>query len=416
MAFTTGNITLYMGPTDVGAPDDLEQTIVDFMDDAVISLDIAVQELGSVPITHAIVRAKQRGVRVRVVTENDYAKNETPSDDPFTPVDTTLPPGGFLRGDARKEQNRHNMAALNRVLCEVRTDLNDHIFHQKFVVRDKEKEEKRRGEPTKRKGKRALLTGSTNFTATGTHKNLNHLVEIKSARVLKQYVDEFDEIWNGTFGTARLRHDPAPGDYMVSGVPVRPLFAPDHAPEMEIMKQMLKARKSIDFAIFTFSNSSGIDDALFSLIRGGIAVRGVFEWKMARTWSPLRPLNALGADVHVAPKEKHGPVGKVHHKLMVIDEQVIIVGSFNYTGPANRLNDENILVIGDLDMKKPKKPTPSEQQADGQALAKYQKKLDNYKASIAAQKKLAKYALDEIKRIISTHSITADQFIHIVDG
>ena len=29
---------------------------------------------------------------------------------------------------------------------------------------------------------------------------------------------------------------------------------------------------------------------------------------------------------------------------MVIDNQLIIGGSFNYTGPANRLNDENIFI------------------------------------------------------------------------
>jgi phosphatidylserine/phosphatidylglycerophosphate/cardiolipin synthase-like enzyme len=34
---------------------------------------------------------------------------------------------------------------------------------------------------------------------------------------------------------------------------------------------------------------------------------------------------------------------------MVIDGQVIVAGSFNYTDPANRLNDENLLVIGDLE-------------------------------------------------------------------
>ena len=38
---------------------------------------------------------------------------------------------------------------------------------------------------------------------------------------------------------------------------------------------------------------------------------------------------------------------------MVIDKQVVIIGSFNYTGPANTLNDENIIVIGDLDTTDP---------------------------------------------------------------
>lgn len=38
---------------------------------------------------------------------------------------------------------------------------------------------------------------------------------------------------------------------------------------------------------------------------------------------------------------------------MVIDDQLITAGSFNYSGLANQLNDENILIIGDLDSTDP---------------------------------------------------------------
>jgi phosphatidylserine/phosphatidylglycerophosphate/cardiolipin synthase-like enzyme len=34
---------------------------------------------------------------------------------------------------------------------------------------------------------------------------------------------------------------------------------------------------------------------------------------------------------------------------MVIDERLTIVGSFNYTATAATLNDENIIVLGDLE-------------------------------------------------------------------
>ncbi|MCK4826893.1 hypothetical protein KA005_64755, partial [bacterium] len=30
-----------------------------------------------------------------------------------------------------------------------------------------------------------------------------------------------------------------------------------------------------------------------------------------------------------------GGVRKLHHKLMILDEEVVIAGSFNYTKPAN---------------------------------------------------------------------------------
>jgi phosphatidylserine/phosphatidylglycerophosphate/cardiolipin synthase-like enzyme len=37
---------------------------------------------------------------------------------------------------------------------------------------------------------------------------------------------------------------------------------------------------------------------------------------------------------------------KLHHKLMVIDETIVVAGSFNYTQPANDFNDENLFVLG----------------------------------------------------------------------
>jgi phosphatidylserine/phosphatidylglycerophosphate/cardiolipin synthase-like enzyme len=34
---------------------------------------------------------------------------------------------------------------------------------------------------------------------------------------------------------------------------------------------------------------------------------------------------------------------------MVIDERIVVAGSFNYTEPANDYNDENIFVLGSVD-------------------------------------------------------------------
>lgn len=34
---------------------------------------------------------------------------------------------------------------------------------------------------------------------------------------------------------------------------------------------------------------------------------------------------------------------------MVLDQRVVIAGSFNYTGPATKLNDEKIIILGHLE-------------------------------------------------------------------
>jgi phosphatidylserine/phosphatidylglycerophosphate/cardiolipin synthase-like enzyme len=330
MPITQGSIEFFCGPSDLGAPDNLETAIIDFIDTARATLDIAVQELESYNIARAIVRAKQRGVRIRMVIEQDYLRSYPASPDPFT-IDPSL----------SLHENREIMAALLRASIDVRADYNPKIFHQKFVIRDIE-------EPT-----RALLTGSTNFTPTGVgihpyRKNLNHIVVIHNKWIANEYQNEFDEIWNGTFGQRRKRHDDTPRNNRVSGVRVRAIFGPDHTPELEMMKQILKARHRVDFAIFTFSDSSGIDDAMIARAGSGLTIRGVFDRMQGnQTWASSHGLGAAGVEVHFATEGQN--LGKLHHKLMVIDDRLIICGSFNYTGPANRINDENILVIGDLE-------------------------------------------------------------------
>ena len=85
---------------------------------------------------------------------------------------------------------------------------------------------------------------------------------------------------------------------------------------MEIMKQVLKAAARIDFAIFTFSKSSEIDDTMLRLLALNMHVRGAFDYKQGvQTWSPVRDIAQKGADLH-GVKSGNG-IRKLHHKLMV---------------------------------------------------------------------------------------------------
>jgi phosphatidylserine/phosphatidylglycerophosphate/cardiolipin synthase-like enzyme len=343
-----GNITMYMGPKQAGGPDDLEGVILDFINGAKKKLDIAVQELDNANIAKAIIAARNRKVRVRLVLEADYLVSQKPRKNPWKP-------GGA------NQHNREILVALLRSAIWVRSDFNSSIFHQKFIVRDGS----------------AVLMGSTNFTVTGTTKNLNHLVVFEDRKIANIYKKEFGEIAKGHFGKLNEGHDPKPKDVLVSNVRARVAFAPDHAPEMEIMKQMMKAQKRIDFAIFTFSKSSGIDDTMIAQTKAGIKVTGALDGQAGnQKWAATRPVKNAGAALTLVRKSP--TVGKLHHKLMVIDDEITIIGSFNYTGPANLLNDENIIVLGD--------------------------KAAKTQAQRKAQTKLAKYARAEIDRIVKAHA------------
>ena len=360
MGVDLGSVELYAGPTILGAPDDLEEIICGFIRGAKRTLLIAVQELDSRPVAEAVLAAKAARVRVRVILEGGYLVTDPPAADPWAAT-----------GDY--EENRVIHAALLRAGVDVITDLNQAIFHQKFVVRDP-------GLPSA-----AVLTGSTNFTLTDTGhnlpgnpvqsgNNLNHLIVLRGQRATSQYLREFDRLRSGTFGELHERHEARPVEFRLGKIRVKPLFAPRHGPEMELMKQMLKAQHSIDFAMFTFAQSSGIDDTMIRLVKPGLRIRGVLDHGQGvQAWAATGPLKAAGVQLF---ENKPGTgVRKVHHKLMVIDGRLVIAGSLNYTGPATTLNDENVLVLGDLEETDP----------DAEA----------------AQQRLAAFALDEIERIIA---------------
>jgi len=344
-----GNIEIFMGPHQLGGPDNLQDVIVNFIDGAQKRLFIAVQELDSQPIAEAIIRAKQRKVLVKLVLEADYLLEKIARANPF------------LTGGAN-EVNRVLHDAILRANINVHSDYNQDIFHQKFMVRDS----------------KSVLTGSTNFTVSDTSANLNHVVIVHNETIVRNYDQEYDELQQGHFGRLNEGHDPRPAEVMVSNVRVKTLFAPDHNPEMEIMKQIAKAKRRVDFAIFTFASSSGIDDQLVLAKQAGISIRGaLFKSQANQTWSATETLKNAGLSLFFIPRSglPEPSPRKLHHKLMVIDEQLIIAGSFNYTGPATQLNDENIIILGDLDA--------------------------TDQDSIQKQKELAGYALAEIDRIIA---------------
>ena len=179
--FAGGKIQAFTGPKELGAPDNLEDVIVAFIGGAKKSLDIAVQELDSELIAQAILDARRRGVNVRLFLEQDYLASEEPPKATRRQGETKAEAimraqwTEYRRPKSRKT-NRDILATLLRNAVDVKADYNPKIFHQKFIIRDFRRS---------RRVTSALLTGSTNFTNTGTHKNLNHVVIFHDYRICK---------------------------------------------------------------------------------------------------------------------------------------------------------------------------------------------------------------------------------------
>jgi phosphatidylserine/phosphatidylglycerophosphate/cardiolipin synthase-like enzyme len=326
MDFLNGRLQLFFGPQENGAADDLETVIVNFIDEAEESLLVAVQELDNPVIADALDRAARRkkpgsntNLRVRFVSEGDYLKEAKPVDPPDAPSDL--------------DPNRRQLVQLLRGAADCKIDFNPKIFHHKFVIRDKGK------------GKSALLTGSANFTVTDTHRNLNHVAIFHDDGIVSAYESEFDQLWDGIFGERSPKLTAMdPLKILIEGSEVEIAFSPDNNPELRIVNGILKAQHTAHLLMFTFASSTTIDDALLSRLQtGGFKVKGVLDSSQsAHEWSPHPALRAAGADLR---KDVLANQGKLHHKLLVLDGTVVIGGSFNYTAPANRYNDENIFVI-----------------------------------------------------------------------
>jgi phosphatidylserine/phosphatidylglycerophosphate/cardiolipin synthase-like enzyme len=334
MDFEGGRIQVFFGPQAYGAPDDLEGVIVGFIDEAEESLEIAVQELDNPNIADAIDRAARRKkksrpdrrLQVSVIVEADYLREKKP-----------------VEGDdlGSFESNRVLMSLLLRGAVHYKLDFNAKTFHQKFIVRDYNKPGQ------------AVLTGSTNFTETGTGTNLNNVVIFHSAAMAKFYHDEFRQLKQGIFGLRSPTAHKAP-EITIGDTRVYPLFAPDHNPELIIVNGILKTHQAVHLAIFTFAGSTTIDDALLRIREQGVPILGVLDrTQAAHDYSPHPKLLEAGA----ALRRHRVPVvpgfsrrGRLHHKSMVLERRVVITGSFNYTDDANRFNDENVFFIHSADI------------------------------------------------------------------
>ncbi len=326
MDFLNGKVQVHLGPQEHGAPDNLEQVIINFIDQAEETLDVAVQELDNPRIAAALDRASRRPkgagpgrVGVRLVSEGDYLREQVP----VTPPDKAV----------SLDRNRNALVQLLRGAVDAKIDFNPKIFHHKFIIRD-------RG-----KARAAVLTGSANFTDTDAHNNLNHIVLFHHPGVVDAYQAEFNQLWQGIFGARSPKLTSGdPPKFDIDGTEVQIAFSPDHNPELRIVNEILKAEKSAHLLMFTFAKSTTIDDALKGRLQvAGFRVRGVLDRSQAaHNFSPHPMLVTAGA---LLRRDNLPGQSKLHHKLLVLDDKVAIGGSFNYTGPANQYNDENLFII-----------------------------------------------------------------------
>jgi phosphatidylserine/phosphatidylglycerophosphate/cardiolipin synthase-like enzyme len=283
------------GPTAVTLQGGPDAALAQAIDAARYSVDVAVYHFNLWSVRDALLRAQQRGVTVRFVTE---------SDDILEPEVQELQAAGIpVLGDRRET-----------------------LMHHKFVVIDRIE----------------VWTGSMNLTVGSAYRDDNNLLRIFSSEVAEDYTREFEEMFlEDRFGALSLADTPFP-HVMVDGSLVEVYFSPDDGIAYRLVELIRGAQESIDFLAYSFTLDA-LSAALLERALDGVTVRGVLEYSQAdNAGSDFTVLRQAGLDVR-----RDANQGNMHHKVIVIDGSIVVTGSYNFSRSAEESNDENVVVVHD---------------------------------------------------------------------
>ena len=276
----------------------LDETIVADIDAAQRRVELASFDFDLPKIADALIRAKQRGVEVRVSIDGENLEAAEVAE---------------LTGN------------LENAGIPVFYDERQAFMHNKFIVVDDS----------------IVWTGSMNLTANDAFRNNNNMLRIVDQGLAANYTAKSEDIFSGEGGTAG-------GSVLVNptltlgGSSVVNAFSPDDPITDEIVQRLEAAQQSIEVMAFAFT-SDPVADQLIAAKDRGLPVRVVMEGRNAKgTGSEMAKLRGAGVDIH-----SDGNCYIMHHKVIIIDDHLVITGSFNFTRSAQDQNDENVLIIDD---------------------------------------------------------------------
>ena len=119
-------------------------------------------------------------------------------------------------------------------------------------------------------------------------------------------------------------------------------FSPDGGCTEAIVAELGKAKKTVFVQAYSFT-SAPIAKAIVDAHKRGVAVQVVLD-KSQRTEKYSSADFVAHAGIPVSIDAKHAIA---HNKIVIIDEAVVITGSFNFSKAAEEKNAENLLVIHD---------------------------------------------------------------------
>ncbi len=261
------------------------------------TIDIAAFELDNIVITEALLNASRRGVRIRMVTDDVHG------------IDAP----------------RSTIPRLQAAGIPVVDDDRSALMHNKFVIIDSQ----------------VVWTGAWNYTMTGTYTNNNNALALRSQRAVQAYQSAFNLMFEqGEFGRRPVS---SAAQFTQDGIPIQIVFAPEDGVDQVIIREVRQAQTHVRFMAFSFTLDNLRDALLEVAARPGMTVEGVVESRQSTAdFAELPPLYCAGVDVR-----QDGNPGPMHHKVFIIDDHTVLIGSFNFSDSATNSNDENMIIIRD---------------------------------------------------------------------
>jgi phosphatidylserine/phosphatidylglycerophosphate/cardiolipin synthase-like enzyme len=266
------------------------------LDSARVTIDMAAYSLNLRDVESSLLHAQRRGVKVRLVMETDNMGGTVPK--------ALMAAGIPIVGDGLPG-----------------------LMHDKFVVIDRAE----------------VWTGSMNFSISGTYRDNNNLMHIRSTKVAEDYETEFDQMFeNHRFGPKLISDTPHPS-VTIDGTPLNIYFSPADHIQSALLPLIDNARSSITFLAYSFT-SDPLGNAIRRRAEAGVEVAGVLDADQVRSnvGTEYDAFRKAGLDVRL-----DGNPGLMHHKVIIIDERMVVMGSYNFTASAEKNNDENLLVVDD---------------------------------------------------------------------
>ncbi|GIW34772.1 phospholipase D-like domain-containing protein [Meiothermus sp.] len=296
-----GGLELYFAPAQGRAA---KNRLINLINSAQNRIEVAALELEDREIGQALARAAVRGVRVRMFNDSDYR------------IETRESLGVKSSSQARCETLQQV-----RVCYDSR---NNALMHHKFVLIDD----------------LGVWTGSANLTWNAFERNNENSLWLPVRGLVDVYRAEFNTIFAGQeSGLGRSER------FLIGSTEGTVYFSPAGGREGRgaILELLKRANRDIWIAAFVLTDTRMVE-ALVQAHRRGVRVRVVIEARNLEN-SRDETLKQAGIDV----RKDDNPY-TMHHKVMVVDGEWVVTGSYNFTSSGFSRNNENLLILRDSNL------------------------------------------------------------------